>query len=323
MGKKKFIDLSALEEMSSSDSLTPNKRALPEYQRLGLTPNTGGKSLLHNEYGFLKENKPKPKEVPLMPEISNEPMSVKASPPVQDDGFIPPKSNFECVGSADHTWYDSNVTGGDNIVDNNDLVDVDSLQGKGNPLEDPQSSSEDEFNSQLEFIKKLSINTISNEINNLTELKNFELFVFGMEGPLVGLLAKSRSLNPDHEAFEKQVEKCSSDLMLEIEAKDAEFSASSSSDDEDVFEYFPDDDILESVSSSTEESLPQSDNNNSCDLDEGDYAVLVDGKVVKTSSSREDTREVLSELVLKNDLSMERIVLIKRIPIDFGILIQE
>ena len=137
------------------------KTRQPEYLRLDVEPKVGGQSLLHDEFGMPKTGGGQRRNIPPMKEISNEPVVVKASKPTkikdrtfsmiqeedgnyirvpdftgsnieEDDKFIPPKSNFVSVGNMEHAWYDEKVTG-ISMVDNNDEVDVASLQGI-NPL---------------------------------------------------------------------------------------------------------------------------------------------------------------------------------------------
>jgi hypothetical protein len=134
-------------------------RRQPEYERLGVEPAVAGDSKLHDENGF--PIRPGPVRGVQMPNpnrrITNDPVRVNAArpqqvyyssqsqpqpqqPPQQPQDInvterVPPPQPMAHVGMVDQMWTDNVLvsTGEKNtstkVIDNNDYVDAESLQG--------------------------------------------------------------------------------------------------------------------------------------------------------------------------------------------------
>lgn len=277
---------------------------IPEYMRLGIEPAEGGKSLLQNELGLpLIPKQPKKHELSKQ-EISNEPIMVKASQKNDDDKFIPPMSNFVPNVGADATWYDK--------------VDVGSLQGIDPlaELKNPKLSSYKKgLDKQLEIVKATALASLS-EVETLKELDELRTSLFGKNGMFQPLVSGLKVLTDKNEqvVMSNLISDVYEELKFEFEAKsyslEAEVAEEAEEAEEEVPQIEQDDMVKKPVEASS--------------FEEGCYAIILDNNpepmVVKT---QEEARILLSRLILGNNIEISRLKLIKRLPIDFGVLIRE
>lgn len=313
------------------------KRKAPEYQRLELDVKEGGRSLLHDEFGMPKVGPAKEKsKMPKMQEISNEPVNVRASVPdeskvvmhktrsvgksqavlEQDDGFIPPKSNFVSVGQIDHSWYDEKVSG-QAMVDNNEDVDIDQLQGV-NPLADVHPDLID----HLKVLKNKILNTINSakilvaEASSLEELSIIKENTLGSNSLIVQWF---KSLKPqDRVKMGEFINTLVEDFLGEFSNKEQEVL-----EEEEILEQekLLEQEVLES--SQANEILEEGYQEGAefpCDLKQGECAILVDNKLYSILV-QEFARSEITKLLLRDNIDIERIQLIKRVPIEFGVLL--
>jgi hypothetical protein len=338
------------EEKDSVKRMLEAKTRQPEHQRLDIEPKIGGQSLLHDEFGMPKVGSEKRRNIPVMREISAEPVVVKASadstakntfrkPGVkktqvdEEDKFIPPKNNFVSVGNVEHSWHDEKVTG---IIDNNEEIDVEKLQGM-NPLADIKNPKTAEsvkfFTKRLQHVKSLVVAELS-EITDLQELKNLRENTFGPKGIFTDIVKQLDTLKVDKVVVGELVSDMYSELDLEISGKEFELTSEAkedskvtewpeemaqivrpSSDDEEVH-HDDDDDDDEDHEDAADPSAPAA-------IPEGHYAVIVDGKLINIEEDAGIVRDFISDLLLNENLELDRIQLIKRIKIDFGIILGE
>lgn len=311
------------------------KRQAPEYQRLDIEPKEGGKSLLHDEFGILKVSPlpPNKGDIPIMNEISNEPVQIKASvqssnmktpilkkgipsPNNEDDGFVPPRSNFVSVGQKEHTWYSHEVAGyPKETIDNNDEIDVDSLQGI-DPLADVDDENISEirknFENILSMIEKDALSAVW-AVTTLKELDEVKHTIFGKDSGLTLLLKEFKSIpQKEKHIVGDLINYVVENIKLEISAKRDSFEV-----DGPNYEI----DNEEELQDSEEES--ESDESESVEfptLQEGSFAILVDDKLFNTTQSIVAAKDILSRLILGNNIDVSRIQVLKRIPVDFGII---
>lgn len=314
------------------------KRTPPAWQQLSIEPKEAGSVV-----NISNKNITKTPKLPPLQELSNEPVLIKAInkeelpvnysnkfpkiTSVADDNFlpprhnfVPPKDNFVSVGQKDHTWYSKEVTG--DMVDNNDKVDIDALQGH-NPLEGVQTSILPKVLKQFELIQKRVIQSIST-VNDIDELQGLKLKFLGQQGIVYALVSQMSST--DRAALSETINDFISDLSLEFESKEHEFLLNednegdlfeleeSSEDDED---FDPEEDAEED----TEDNQFSGPVKISSMLPEGGFAVLIDDQLITIVENAEQVKNVISRLVLERNVKISNIQLIKRIPIDFGVII--
>jgi hypothetical protein len=324
---------------------TLSKMRQPEYKRLDIEPKMGGQSLFHDEFGLPKSATPKKKDILPINEISNMPILMKASQPsenitfkksqvskisigeVEDDKFIPPKSNFVSIGHVEHAWYDDKAAG--ISVDNNDHVDVESLQGL-NPLVKNVKSLEF-FTKRLAYITNFTINELI-EVDSLEGLSELKTKIFGKHGLFTELLKQVGDVEPNYrEKIGVLINKTYSDIQLEIQGKSIELETEAE-DDEENLEWPEDMAVItkpddENQNESEDEEVVEEDEDNSnveskdSSIPEGWYAVIVDGKLLEVVESIEIARDCISQLILNDNIALDNIQLIKRIKIDFGIIL--
>jgi hypothetical protein len=343
-----------------SNKVLDSKRKPPAWQSLGIEVPTGGVSLMVDEFGMPKiPPKPLDKQIPELIQLDNNPVNIKATnienkrvqfikkgsmkntennPNIADDKFIPPKDNFVIVGgSEDHTWYDKRVTGiadDQQMVDNNEVIDVEKLQGINPLIEKAASDVVDEF-IQDEFIqepvieKELKVKEILQrldrsfraivsklkEVNDIEELHNIRKNIFSENGIFYTIVEAGNKyldyLDKDkRQFFIAKIKDVFEATKLEFEAKELEFLSSTDSNEE------AEDPNEDEVSYDQEEI---SDENTSNNL----YILYVDNKLYTSKASSDAIKDVLKNLLLKNEIDISRIMLLKKINIDFGIILEE
>lgn len=323
------------------------KKQPPEYQRLDLEPKEGGRSLLHDEFGIPKVSPTQKKaSLPEAPDIPNEPVHVKASVPStniraplgvpkrgapipsDDDGFVPPPSNFVAVGQKDHTWYAPEVTGPrpppvqldeeNEIIDNNDDVDIESLQG-ADPFADLKeeggSEIREQFEKTLAYIEEQALALIYSA-TTLEELDKVKGYIFGKDSDLTAVLREFKNIPVNERRIVGEVINYAvENLKLEITAKAKELSHEdpapepSPEEDEDEDKSHPDDKSFNPPTAKISS------------LQDGHYAIFIDDKLFNTAPDVKLAREILSRLILGNNIDITRIQVIRRIPIDFGVVL--
>ena len=114
----------------------------PEYQMRDLAPPVGGKSLLHDKFGMKKLNKDVSRRQPLKEQITNDPMIVKANKALganisyyNGQSRVPQQPMANVGMSQDNMWFEEGsvaIPANQRIIDNNDEIDVEGLQGRDN-----------------------------------------------------------------------------------------------------------------------------------------------------------------------------------------------
>lgn len=277
----------------------------------------------------------------------------------EDDGFIPPKNNFVNVGQTEHVWYDEKVAGPSEvkqeIIDNNKEVDVEKLQGL-DPMADVQSSEVSEVRKQFEKRLNYIYNSVLTQLEDVVDLDQLDQFksnVLGKNGVFVAVLKQFKKLPPEErQAVGELINSFIDNLKLEFEAKENEFLILTDEEGDEEFDGEGYDELvnemIEAPAKVVEKlnkdqrtqgapeprSEPEAEDPGdreedpppakvSATLSEGQYGVLVDDKLFVVVDSNQDARNVLSRLILGNNVAVERIQLIKRIPIDFGVVLTE
>ena len=312
------------------------KRKAPEYQRLELDVKEGGRSLLHDEFGMPKVGPAKDKSKMLkMQEISNEPVNVRASVPdeskvvmhkgrsvgksqailEQDDGFIPPKSNFVSVGQIDHSWYDEKVAG-QSMVDNNEDVDIDQLQGV-NPLADVHP----ELTDHLKVLKNKLLNTINAAkvlVSEASSSEELDLIKNNTLGPASLIVQWFKSLGPkDRIKIGEFINTLVEDFLSEFSNKEQEIL-----EEEELIEQekLIEQEVLENSQEDEAEEGYMEGAEFPINLKLGYCAILIDNKLYSILV-QEYVRSEITKLLLQDNIDIERIQLIKRVPIEFGVLL--
>jgi hypothetical protein len=330
----------------------------PEHQRLDKEPKEGGRSLLHDEFGLPKvSSKTNNSDIPVMKEIPNKPVAIKASQPkVQisntlpkrgvpsvlsqqsfDDGFIPPRNNFVSVGQVESAWVTKEVTGlpdtknpKSQMVDNNwpqtsseedgDEIQkqVERLQGM-NPLGDLESSVRKNFEHQLQVILTEVVEELS-VMDSLDDFADLKSRVFNKNGVISDIICQLSKIPATERVVVGQlINNVIDQLKLEFEAKEYELT----SDVEEDGENNPEDWSQEPSDDSEEFEKSQATAKISSALSVGQFAIFIDDKLFVTVASAKEAREVLTKLILGNNVPVENIQLIKRIPIDFGVILDD
>jgi hypothetical protein len=330
-----------------------SKRQPPEYQRLDIEPKEGGRSLLHDDFGLPRVSPTLSRgDVPQMREVSNKPVTIKASVPdeskiqiarggipqkgrparaaeqtftkEEDDGFIPPKNNFVNVGQIEHAWYDDKVAGPSEMVDNNHDVDADGLQG-ANPLADVEpevSEIQQQYKQRLQYIQDGVISQLE-DVVSLEDLEQFKANILGRNGVVTSVLRQFKKLEgKDRQVVGEMINSVIENLKLEFESKEYEFLSDDDEtpqDEEDETEDLP----PETPDTGKYSSVFQPVAKISAALAEGQWAIFVDDKMFTVVDSAQEARQTLTRLILGNNIDVQRIQLIKRIPIDFGVVLYE
>ena len=329
------------EEKDSVKRMLEAKTRQPEYQKLDIEPKIGGQSLLHDEFGMPKVGNENRRNIPTSREISSDPVIIKASvsnskPTFRkqvvnkvvddDDKFIPPKNNFVSVGNVEHSWHDEKVTG---IIDNNEEVDIEKLQGVNTKI----GESIKFFTKRLQHVKSLVVAELA-EITDLQELKNLRENTFGPKGIFTDIVKQLDTLK-DKIVIGELVNNMYSELDLEISGKEFELT-SEAEEDSKVTEWpeemaqivrpSSDDDDDDEMHHEVEDDGDQEDAADPSAhpaIPEGHYAVILDGKLINIEEDAGIVRDFISDLLLNKNLELNRIQLIKRIKIDFGIILGE
>jgi Tfp pilus assembly protein PilP len=351
-----------------------SKRQPPEYQRLDMEPKEAGKSLLHDEFGMPKVTQAPKENIPIMKEIPNEPVNVKASKPTakvriakgntqrgmpsrqaeqtlqDDDKFIPPKSNFVSVGQSDHTWYDDKVAGpSERMIDNNEEMNIENLQrvsvvdaeknvfglvGKPDPL------SQKVKNAQSKQFEARVINvfdSIKEQMDDITSTEDLQTFLQNVraENGVLAKLFKLFKKIPESEKedigalIDARIQQFNIDFKAkehELELDESEVEESEPEELEDDFQDQDNDPFVESSNAQSEdEEIDHKDAPDTAKisqtLKEGQYGILVDDKLFTVLPDAASAKQALTRLVLGNEVDLSRIQVIKRIGIDFGILL--
>jgi len=174
------------------------------------------------------------------------------------------------------------------------------------------------------------------EITEISELNNLRQNTFGKSGIFTDIVRKLDTLKIDKAAVSELLNQMYSELELEIQGKEFELQA----EDEDaaaVTEWPEDiaqavlpsqkDDDHEEDDQEDEEDSEGSDvaSEDSTAIPEGYYAVIIDNKLIGVEENIDVVRSIISKLLLNEEdsVSLDRIQIMKRIKIDFGIILGE
>jgi hypothetical protein len=306
---------------------TKTRLTQTEHQRLEIEPKIAGKSLLHDEFGMQKSSGGQKRDFPVLKEITNDPVLVKANKPSgkivynrtetpqDDDKFVPPRSNFVSVGNVEHSWYGETPK----TVDNNEVVDVEKLQGL-KPLAEANDSKTAEaieyFTKRLQHVKGLVVSELG-EITELEELNNLRENTFGKKGVFTDVVRKLDTLEVNKAVVGEFISQVYSELDLEIQGKEYEIT-SAAEEDEEVTEW-PEDIAQSPLSENEPEEFEEKEDTA---IPEGHFAIVVDDKLVNVVEDIKSARDIISNLLLNENLDLERIQLMKRIKIDFGVILE-
>lgn len=307
---------------------------------------------ISNKPVVIKASEPKQPSSSFLPKKGIPTTSAQQS--FSDDGFIPPKNNFVSVGQVESAWATKEVTGLPDtknskspMVDNNwpetsseedgDAVQnhVKKLQGM-NPLEDLESSVRKNFEHQLqvmltEVVEELSV------VDSLDDFADLKSRILGKNGILSDILRQfSKIPSTERVAVGQLVNDVIDQLKLEFEAKEYELTSDAEEDEEKMHEDYEGDppDAEESSQVHWEDGEepeldvgpgpePQTTAKISSALAAGQFAIFIDDKLFVTVATSKEVREVLTKLILGNNVPVENIQLIKRIPIDFGVILDD
>lgn len=312
--------------------MNQKRQYMPEHQRLELDVPKGGVSLLHDKGGLPKVSKPQKTRELSINDFETEPVLIK-SKSESNDGFLPPQSNFVSVGNVEQSWYSDKVTG----VKEEDEVDIDALQGL-NPLVDTKDSNSLQevktFSKRLDNIKN-AILTELGEVLGLEDFNNLRVNTFGKKGVLTEVYKVLSTVSSNNRSIiGEKINDIRSELELEFQGKyedlndEEEFAASvvewpqemaqitreSNEKEKDDTEK---PDFEDSVKSSEMSSIPE--------IAVGKYLILVDGNVLNIDEeiSSEQARTIISKLLLEEGVEFDRICLLKRVGLDFGVLLMD
>ena len=347
-----------------------SKRQTPEYQRIDIEPQEGGKSRLHDEFGIPKIQKLQKKEVQPLKGLSNKPIAIKAvakeNIPVmighhgmnrqilkskakqqvedEDDKFYPPKSNFVSVGQQEHAWHDESVTGLP-TVDNNEIMDTENLQGIDPLLDTELSQVCQYFNKYLTHITEGVVSQLD-DVEDLDDLSKLHKNVLSNTGILGKLLRQFNKVPPNdkegvgyivnnfiEDMNEKFKTKQDEFVQEEEESKAEEEEYDKAHEDDEDKKAFEDTDTVEETGDSEigDSEIGDSETGDSETgvnlqslseiIQDGQYGILVQGSLVSVANSLVSAKQMLTTLVLNKNVDISTITLIKRIPIDFGIIV--
>lgn len=289
------------------------RKKVPLYKSLEIEPKQGGQKQVLSK-NFLTQKKKE--QIPLAKDISDKPIVIKATPK-NDDGFIPPPNNFVAVGQVQQAWATKEVTGlPDEMQDNNwsenaseeekDLVEqkIKDLQGI-----DPLSLNMDKstnvqlFKNQLEKVYNEIANQLSNiEVNEFNTIKNKILSQDGVLGQILNNF-KNNLTPQERNIVGEFVSNFIDRLKLLLSSKEEEF------DSEDIYDENDSEDNSYDVQRLT------------FSLEEGEYVIFVDNEFLVKMPDSVAVRNSLQRLILGDNIDIERIKVLKRIPIDFGVVL--
>jgi hypothetical protein len=297
-------------------------RRVPEYQRLGIEPSEGGTSRLHDENGFpilnIQEDR---RNIPPAKELPNEPIAVKAKDMTknriqiasgsQTRGMPAHSSQEEVkpkilnVGSNDeHLWYSKEVTGVD------EEVDTDALQGN-----DPLSASQDpEVIDIMEKYLDLQ-EKILNKLNSLSsklDIENLKANLFAKSGIIDQMLKNIVKVSP---ANRKVVGEGVNDIIENIKNEfNAKLITNDKDDDEDL-NLMQTEDMDSDKKENPYEFLNSTPN--------GNYVLFQDNDPLEEFESKESLIKKLENLLIDQNININTLFVLKKIPLDFGIIIKD
>lgn len=290
--------------MIDFDDEIPNKYQT-EWQRLDLEVKDAGKSLLHNDLGFPKVNKNiKKSNIPVMKELSSNPVSIKASViEDDDDSFIPPRNNFLFVGQKDHFWFDQ--TKENKVIDNNNNVNTDELQGL-DPLNQKSKENLNYLNSLIETVSILEKKAqgLLENINSIYEYKIVFDKIFGESGWYYQLIVKLNKSQFKSESNIELIDNSYSNLKLEFESKHFELLQQEKEEQK-----------------KDEEQVTNEDDSSDINPSDGDYLLYIDGNLYSVLKTEEDAKKAIYEQLVVNNIDLSKLLLLRKIPINFGVIL--
>lgn len=285
-----------------------SKRPPPAYQQAGIDPKQGGKSLLHNEFGFPKTPATTKKKKEKIKEITSDVVFIKASDKnalkkakYNEKKGLPSKKaeqDFLCnVGNnEEHVWYPDSVTGKNSeIIDNNDEVDIEALQGLNPSLDTKNEIYENPVIKRLISISE-SVQTILDSQQKIDFL-DFKEKLFSENGPITKAIS-NLNVSPDlrgeyNKVIFKIIESISNYIILKEK------------------------DLLiprEEIEEDTEFSIK--------DLQPKEFVIFIDDKFINKAYDFNSIKKTLNHLVIEKSIPIERIYVYKRLSIDFGVVVE-
>jgi hypothetical protein len=308
---------------------------VPEYQQLGIEPAEGGRSLLHDKAGMPKVPKAPEKKVLPPDPISSKTVVVKAATEPSKVKFgskkrgLPtasaqiPTDSFVNVGmSDDHLWYDDKVTGAaPQVIDNNEYVDVEAAQG-ANPLTETAIS-----NPLIDRMKSLK-DSVSHLIPSIDKFSDFVVFkknLFDERGPIASVYSKITKIPAAEQASVGLIlNEILGDMKFEIDQREMELSSEESSE---TSHEKP----VEEVAAPAPKQKPLTDEMKKPQhpivevplMAEGQMTVLVNNRPIVRVYTEDEAKEVISDLLLNRGVDLRDVTILKRLSIEFGIVIGE
>jgi hypothetical protein len=122
------------------------------------------------------------------------------------------------------------------------------------------------------------------------------------------------SLNINKHSLTTLIDDMYSEIDLEIQGK--EFELQSEVEDDGIAEEWPED--MAQIPLADE---PIADNEDKAAIQEGEFAIIVHNDIVDIVKDIESARDLISKIVLNDNVDLGEIQLVKRIKIDFGIIL--
>ena len=162
-------------------------------------------------------------------------------------------------------------------------------------------------------------------------MKNLRENTFGPKGIFTDIVRQLDTLKVDKAVIGELVSHMYSELDLEIGGKEFELTTEAEEDSE-VTEWPEDMAQIVRPPDGDDDEEDQEENEVGTEgpavasarpaaIPEGHYAVIVDGKLVNIEEDIGSVRDFIGDLLLNENLDLDKVQLIKRIKIDFGIIL--
>lgn len=306
-----------------------SRPAAPAYMSLGVEPLQAGVSLLHDKSGIplvppsqKKFKEPKGQFInskPVIVQASKETSKVKfGSPNMQRT--IHPTIPVQVGNHEDQMWFnDKNSISASKVVDNNEDVDIESLQDfHQNTYSKVTSETKNVIDTYVQHLDSISKFVEDNlpKIQTVKDLEALKSYVFSNDiGPFSSVINEISKLPEDQKKILFEiVNDTYQALVLFFDGKQLEFETENDSD-------------IKNQAQHIQEQAQQLDDNQvqliPVSIIEGQYAILVQGRPIAASNSQEEVVAFVNKLVLSQNVSVSNISVIKRLKTNFGVTVQE